>query len=273
MGKIKISKDQIKEMYLSGKSSTEIAKIAKCLPVNISCHLKRMGVIMRTSSEAGRKYTLNQSYFKEIDSEEKAYILGFLFADGYNQESKNQLRLTLEQTDKHTLDRIALLIFGHNKKPLMKITRGERIYYDLSINSKEICADLARHGCMQNKTFKLKFPENINDDLRIHFIRGYFDGDGCVSITKRNDRTPTSKTYQFNISGREDFLLKIQEILISKIEVNKTPIKRHVNIYYLQYAGLTNVNKVLGLLYNNATIYLDRKYEKYISIHEAVMSR
>lgn len=63
-----------------------------------------------------------------------------------------------------------------------------------------------------------------------HFIRGYYDGDGCFSVTKRKDRTENSLIYQFNITGMENPLRKMQE---------------H---YYL---------------YQDATIYLQRKYNKY----------
>ena len=104
MGKIQISKEQIKQYYLEGKSTVEIAQIANCNQSNINSHLKRMGVTIRKPFEI-RKYSLNKEYFKSIDTQEKAYILGFLYADGYNQETKNQIRLTLQKQDKDILDK------------------------------------------------------------------------------------------------------------------------------------------------------------------------
>ena len=87
---LKITKEEIKSLYLSGKSLSEIALIAGCRFENIRSHLKRMQISCRKQEEAQRKMYLNQEFFNSIDTEEKAYVLGFLFADGYNNEVKNQ---------------------------------------------------------------------------------------------------------------------------------------------------------------------------------------
>ena len=102
----KISDEQIKKMYLSGKSLSDIAKIAQdtkgymalkrklnLLGVDTSRNMKRYSYKL---SKAFHKYTLDDTVFETIDTEEKAYWLGFLYADGYNNESKTCISLILQ---------------------------------------------------------------------------------------------------------------------------------------------------------------------------------
>ena len=99
-----------------------------------------------------------------------------------------------------------------------------------------------------------------------HFIRGYFDGDGCFSVIKRNDRkSPNSKTYQFNITGMEKPLSIIQQHLVNNVGVIKNSLKRRKSTIAvtLHYSGRNVCKKILDYLYNDSTIYLQRKYNKY----------
>ena len=100
-----------------------------------------------------------------------------------------------------------------------------------------------------------------------HFIRGYFDGDGCFSVIKRNDRkNPNSKTYQFNIIGMENPLRKIQEHLIKNVGVADNGLKHRKSTIAvtIHYSGRNVCKRILDYLYQDATIYLQRKYNKYV---------
>lgn len=254
---IQITKQQIKEFYLQGFTITQIAKMANCNHTNISAHLKRMGVECRDFSEY-RKYTINKDFFKVIDTEEKAYILGFLYADGYNQVTKKQVRLTLQKRDKDILDKINKIL-NHNK-PLLVIKEN---YLDLSINSKDMSLDLEKLGCVQNKTFKITFPyEHLSKDLYRHFIRGVFDGDGCISINKKKD-------VKLNITGNPIFISQIQDILVNELEITKTKLQYYRNICGMYYHGKNICYKVLDYLYKDNKISLKRKnklYKKIVSL-------
>ena len=257
MGKIQISKEQIKQYYLEGKSTVEIAQIANCNQSNINSHLKRMGVSIRKPFEI-RRYSLNKEYFKSIDTQEKAYILGFLYADGYNQETKNQIRLTLQKQDKDILDKINIEL-NHNK-PLLLLRDS---YLDLSINSKKISQDLSFLGCTQNKSFTIRFPYNkLPENLYKDFIRGYFDGDGCISINQYND-------VQINITGNLEFITELQLIFESVLKVNRTKLQKRKKSYSLFYHGKKLCFKILDYLYKDNTISLERKeklYKKIVSL-------
>jgi len=207
-----------------------------------------------------RKYLLNEDFFEIIDSEEKAYFLGFLFADATINEKHHYVDLTLHNKDIEILNKFNKLIFI-NERPLYSV---KKIYRRLQINSMKIVNDLVKLGCIQNKTFKLKFP-NIDNKYVRDFIRGYFDGDGCVYIT--------NKTLNFSIVGTIELLEIIQKYLIENCQLNKTKFDerfplRKTNIRSLLYGGNIVINRIFHYLYDNSTIFLERKYLIFLSILE-----
>lgn len=117
--------------------------------------------------------------------------------------------------------------------------------------------DLASHGLVERKTNTITFPiTSIKDELIHHFIRGYFDGDGSMSGLKKD-------TYAIKICGTESMLRSIEKFF---------PIKNKERVLYerkegqvvksLDISGSKQIVDCINYLYNNATIYLDRKYEK-----------
>lgn len=258
---IQITKERIKELYVIEKQSiTEIAKIAQCNPSNIYTHLKRMGINIRKFSEY-RKYTIDKDYFKIIDNEDKAYILGLLYADGYNQVKRSQIRLTLHKKDKDILDKINKCL--NHSKPLLLLKEN---YLDLTINSKDISLDLEKLGCVQNKTFKIVFPfQCISEDLTRHFIRGYFDGDGCICFSgKYND-------IQLNLTGNPLFIEQIQDILVNVLGITKTKLSKRKNSVMMFYHGKNICRIILDYLYKDNKIAINRKnnlYKKLVSLQQ-----
>lgn len=280
--KFKISDEQIKEMYLSGSSLNDIAKIAQdtkgLMALRRKLHI--LGVNTNVSqkkyrykiSKASKKYTLNEHIFDVIDTEEKAYWLGVLMADGYNHESKTCVALRLQMEDKELLEKYRNFletntpIYTFNR--ITSVNKLKRQYCELNICSPYFSEQLAKLGCIQNKTYTLEFP-NIPKSLYSHFIRGYFDGDGCLSVKDRLDRRKSygkSMSYQFTIVGRENVLLKIQDILISNLNISRTSLKVRKNspVKSIHYCGKNVVTKIMNYLYKDATVYLERKHNLYL---------
>ena len=207
-----------------------------------------------------RKYNFNEHYFDSIDCQEKAYWLGFFAADGYNHRDKGCIEFRLHKQDREILERFRTCLGADNPIGLYKET-----YCNLCLYSKHLCEKLAEYGLNQAKTYNLQLP-TIERSLMRHFIRGYFDGDGCFSVIKRSDRkNPNSKIFQFNITGMEKPLLIIQQYLVDNVGVVKNSLKKRKSTVAvtLHYSGRNVCKKILDHLYKDSTVYLQRKYNKY----------
>lgn len=131
------------------------------------------------------------------------------------------------------------------------------------ITNKHLSNTLNKWGVVNNKEFKIKFPNWLDPQLQSHFIRGYFDGDGSIFLNR--------KDYCFSLIGTMEFLSRVQEILIDNCNLTKTKLdnrfpKRHTNIRNLRYSGNTQVQRIFNYLYKDATIYMTRKFEKFKNI-------
>lgn len=210
-----------------------------------------------------RKYNLNENYFDKIDTEDKAYFLGLLYADGYNCESGNYVNLELHYKDKEILEKFNKYI-GSDKPLMYHKKKGAEHSWRLNLASKKISYQLKLLGCYQKKSLTLKFPtkEQVPEHLIKHFIRGYFDGDGSIWFLKNSNRI---KCMLCIVSSKE-FCEKLQEYMKGKIRTKKnwtntrmvTLTKSEACIFFLNW------------MYENATIYLDRKYNMYLEYNERI---
>ena len=118
--------------------------------------------------------------------------------------------------------------------------------------------DLISHGCCENKSLILKPPTTVPNDLINHFIRGYFDGDGCVCFY------PETYSYEYSILGTKEFLEFIAEK--SSIPSYKIISFEHKNCFELRTYSKKSVEIFHNYIYNNKSIYLERKYQKSLSM-------
>jgi len=260
-------KTELFTKYETGKyTGADLAKEYPISSVAINALLRRHGYKAKSQSELQRKYNIDETLFDVIDTEEKAYFLGFLYADGYNNTDRNSVNLSLKEDDKEILEKLNNLL--QPNKPLQFVntsnqrkTKGfekSQNQYRLVIANKRISERLVELGCDKAKTHSLIFPteKQVPKHLVRHFVRGYFDGDGCVS------------NRVFSMDGTDCFLSSVQNILIDELGLSKTKFyKRHNhrdnNITSIRYCGSGNLRKIMDWLYTDATIYLDRKYEKF----------
>ena len=223
------------------------------------------------------KYTYKKDFFKQIDSEEKAYWLGFITADGcvqYDSESHSgELSIKLSGQDYDHLKKFNKSICGNisvtkktstcNLNGLKYEESGIRLY------SSEMVLDLINLGVVQNKSSIIKFI-NIDDVLMSHFIRGYFDGNGCICISNKNKTKDSSKWFfacNFT-SGSVEFLQGLRDFLLS-VGV-KTQIRTELskpNTFRLFIGGMSNCDKFIKYIYSNSNICLDRKLFKTKNIY------
>ena len=139
-----------------------------------------------TTNTINRTHNLDEDYFSKIDNEEKAYWLGFLWADGsINKTAKraaaaNRLTLAQKHAEKSHLQKFLDALHADYSIKTRKSTN----ICAVDINSRQLCDDLMQlgYGTKENRTKIPKIPAL----LMPHFIRGYFDGDGCLSIYEQH---------------------------------------------------------------------------------------
>lgn len=198
------------------------------------------------------KYKVEEDYFEIIDTIEKAYILGFIYADGSvtNKNSNYVLNISQVEKDKDILEKIRDILIP-SRELLVVSKRGKGSYsqnsiYRLTITNKKIVQDLEKigfNGLKENRTFPL-----INKSLLSHFIRGYFDGDGFISISARGD-------VEVGITGYEDVIKNISIITKNK----RYKQIKDKSVFKLRISGINNVLNFLNYIYKDSTIYLKRK--------------
>lgn len=119
---------------------------------------------------------------------------------------------------------------------------------------------MLKFNIKQRKSLVYKFPGKIiKNKLCNHFMRGYFDGDGCFSIDKNNGK---KKQLKFALLGTFGFLNNYHKVLLQKMFIttkNSKP-KKYKKIARLLFGGNILISKIATFLYKDATIYLDRKY-------------
>ncbi len=216
-------------------------------------------------------FQVNENYFEVIDNEHKAYWLGFLYADGCISESKRKdyvksltMELTLCSEDKSHLEKFNKDLES-DYKITDKVIKKKYFANRLSISNTNFCRHLIDKGCVQRKSLILTFPTSkiVPNHLIHHFIRGYFDGDGCIHISGDKQR------HSVSFVGTKDFLFKIQKVLNKNIGLTMTKLnqKSGQEAFQIQWGGKNNVKKFYKYLYKDATIWLDRKYNKFQEVN------
>lgn len=221
-------------------------------------------------------YSYNKNFFNKIDNEVKAYWLGFLYADGcitrfYKNEKLKamSLEITLKKEDEGHLFRFLRDL--ESNVPIKNKKVNGHPCCKLVINCTKMCRDLITLGCTPQKTLTLTFPseEIVPKEFVRDFIRGYFDGDGCVYFGqtdvfhKNRNKTYNQKHFSISFVGTPDILNGITGVLFNNgISVGSKWTKSgKVNSMYIY--GKDNIFKFYKYLYDNSTLYLKRKNEKF----------
>lgn len=269
--------NQIVALYQDGMSPYQmVEKIPKLIgkrPSVIYGILKRRGVstrrqIVLTDAQRlnRRKYDLDDNFFDKIDTEAKAYWLGFIYADGYVQSLEDKIGISLNFNDKEHLEKFAQQVnfTGEVKDYEEKqgYATGE-LYSRILMTSKQMKQSLIKLGVSERKTDILKFPSSnqVPVNLIWHFVRGYFDGDG--SLTYGHVQKNGMQNYFIKITGTLDMIQNIQKLFQTTVKEEQRYPERNVNNYTITIGGNIQVKRILDSLYDNATIYLERKYNRY----------
>ena len=206
----------------------------------------------------GRTIFFNQDYFQNIDTEHKAYWLGFCFADGcISQTDKhisqcNRLRIVISSKDEYLLQQFVndIELPQGSIKHYTQNGYSASTFACVNCNSIKLVDDLLSHGYTVDKKDR-NAPIGIPDNLIPHFIRGFFDGDGSVYGNFRQGH--------LSFTSCEGVIQYIANTLSEYCNVPRTHIRTYRNAYEVRWGGRQQILRIANFLYNQATIFLPRK--------------
>ena len=249
--------DQIINDYKNGLSFEEIGHKIGVSRTAVTNVVKKYGLYIE---DRGRVRPVNKhlkcDYFSVIDSEEKAYFLGLIITDG-GTTRRNEFFFSLKTEDSYMVKTMA------QKIGIDSVYDEERRFVT-KVNNKQLVKDLQKYGVIPNKTYLLKnIPiENIPIKYRNHFWRGVFDGDGSIRYSENGK-------YQLSICEYNYVLVEQirdeMDTIIQKETHNKI---RMANCWTIDWHKKSDIKKILDYLYTDATLYLKRKHERYLSFLE-----
>lgn len=262
--------------YNANVPSTTLHKKYNLAPATVLRIVRELGGNVKTMKEAKTKYSFNHSFFNKIDTEEKAYFLGLLLADGHT--SYKEVMLYLNVIDKHIINKFVESIQGDNKVAIRstKAIINNKLYISksvgVSLRSDQMLNDLKKLGFTSNKTYTMKVPK-IKKELQKHFWRGVWDGDGYISYYRgtTKQKLANNKTKQYNYLILEAGLCGLKNIVEEFCEFLKQNNIKPGKIYpdgsiYSVRCNWTESYKLLNLFYSdfNPELCLKRKYNKYL---------
>lgn len=219
------------------------------------------------------KSKINHLYFSNIDTEEKAYFLGLLFADGYieapNKNSNGRVSLKLAEPDIYMVEKFRNKICPENTIQYKQSFTDKRNWKcktsaEVSFTSKIINKDLNNLGMLYGKNRLGRAFPNLKFRLMPAFIRGIFEGDGCLSIRESKN----TKVLNLGIYFPDKSFLHSLNSYLSCLDI-KGIIQKTKTCYYLSYIKDKNIMKerFLSYIYSSSNIHLVRKYNNYKSLN------
>lgn len=256
----------IVKRYQNGESSELIAKDFNVDGTTICRILKRNHIEIRPATKNKRIYKIDEDYFQCIDSQDKAYFLGFLFSDGNISKEKNDIKISLKYDDEEIIKELSKLIYGFEHIHYYNY-ENDGICVNINITSQKMKQDLINLGCPPDKTFIIRYPD-IDMKYDASFIRGYFDGDGCFSVKKDERGT-------FDITSNTNFIKDVCVILKKHLDIDVGVYidKDNENTACLQTTDREKLKKLFGFLYKDANLFMKRKYEKFKQLLELVNAK
>lgn len=249
--------DKICLDYKNGLSTRDLEKKYNITRSRITSILLINKVnINKTSYHCNYKKKVNHNYFNKIDSQSKAYILGLLYADGYINEKTYQIELTLKKDDIELIEFVQKeLDCSYKIKERESNLNGKTFKSNrLVIYSKQLVNDLTKLGCHQKKSLTLKFPteEQVPKELIHHFMRGYFDGDGCICANA------------FSVIGTIDFLKVFVNNIRNNCSIsNAEQWKPCGNATEWRHTSKKDAIIIYNYLYKDSQISLKRKEDRF----------
>lgn len=235
--KIEVPADIAKCIISDYNAKTNIDQLSKKYKYGIGIIRRTLvdgKIEIRSFGEHSKKHTLNETYFDKIDTFEKAYLLGFIYADGnISKDSRTRstywFQVRLQKRDRCILEQMKRAF--ESSHPIYETSSGynnsEKKFASvgLTISNNKFCAGMMNKGVDLKKSLILKFPDKniIPEHLLGAFILGYFDGDGSVTYNLKTGK------WTANFCGTEDFLIDLSVYLAETFGICPKKMQHHRN--------------------------------------------
>lgn len=256
-----LTQSQIDEINSKNFSKKEISEYLKVSMPTVALLCKEYNLSHNADK---RKYKPNDNYFKTW-SNEMAYFLGLLVADGHVRKQNNIIMLNLKKTDEAIIQNLKEAI--EYDGPIYTINKKDgQPQACLTVSSKEMVNDLNDLGLSGNKTYDFDWIKDIPDEFVSDFVRGVFDGDGCVYINT------VKKGYSASIVGTYKLTENIKRYYENYIDKKCGYLNKRGNVQFIEYNGRYNALSFLNWIYTNSTqsTRLSRKYDLYLELRDTI---
>ena len=260
------NKNHMEFLYKKYKSGNKIDSFLNVDPKTIYDWMKKHKIASNSGTHGNRKHFFDERYFEKIDKPEKAYLLGFITADGcvYNGSNATSFRfqMNLKESDSYVLDFLQKEIGSDYKIQFKEVAfdkSGKRSRSALlKINSTAFCKDLINLNVVPRKSMKESIPlDKIPDEFLRYFVLGYFDGDGSISYTKSSPH--------ISILGSKKMCEQLNKIFVDNGIDQNVFFDRNKKIFGLRINNTENKIKLYNFLYKDHVFFLKRKKEIFDS--------
>ena len=217
---------------------------------------------------------IRHDIFSKIETELQAYLLGFYAADGNINEKRKTFRIHLQKQDSELVylykdiispDARTFTVDEHKTTGRNGKEINAHESFGVDITSAKLCTDLVNLGIGYNKSYSdLHIPE-MPENLIKHFIRGYFDGDGCITIWLSTEKGKSDRVRgKFDICAKSASILNefIKFFATHDIKINLNYLKRD-DMYRISTSSKKELEKIYNILYKDSNFYLSRKFNKF----------
>ena len=219
-----------------------------------------------------RKKAVDSTYFNKINSEEKAYFLGYILCDGcVHVDACGYFKFCFSSKDLHIIERLKSVLNSDHKISSHK--RGR--YHQINISDFELCKSLIKLGVIPRKSWNQQSCYVPKGPLLTPFVRGLIDGDGMVATFKvygggRTYVHPRVCFYNLNLH-----LHKIIKDFCDANNIDKVVTQRwnEKKTWQTRIGGKQEVCKFLTVIYANSSVYLDRKHKKAMEILDTYLTQ
>ncbi len=252
--------DRIVYLYQNGMRTADIYSQLCVTDYRVHKTLTERNIPRIPQNHWHRQNHRNSHYFDVIDSDDKAYALGWMFSDGNVYSPKRTVSLAVQAGDseiiewfKQQLDYSGKIIWTHEKSQ----NSDYKSVCKISISDYNLATQLYHLGVVDNKSLVMKYPTCIPRELNYAFIRGIFDGNGSISLCGGMPR--------ISIVGTNDICINIMRLLADNNCVGRQykAGRETSNTYSVCFNGIANATAFANFVYRDNCMRLSRKYEKF----------